>query len=131
MDTVFLAVAQRYEVLIDTRGKQIDNYWFNVTLSTTGFCGTSKNPAPAAIFRYNGASATSLPTNPGKRPNDTLCQDRGDYSPIVPRNAPREGFTPAVAAQDSLPVSLSFPPQSQTVQWYVNASSMDVDWGAP
>ncbi|KAK7984760.1 laccase precursor [Apiospora saccharicola] len=131
MDTVFLAVAQRYEVLIDTRGKQVDNYWFNVTLSTTGFCGTSKNPAPAAIFRYDGASATSLPSIPGKRPNDTLCQDRGDYSPIIPRNAPREGFTPAVAAQDSLPVSLSFPPQSQTVQWYVNASSMDVDWGVP
>ncbi|KAK7914903.1 hypothetical protein PG985_012606 [Apiospora marii] len=131
MDTVFLAVAQRYEVLIDTRGKPVDNYWFNVTLSATGLCGTSKNPAPAAIVRYDGASATKLPTNPGKRPTDTLCQDRGDYSPIIQRSAPREGFTPTVAAQDSLPVSLTFPPKSKTVSWYVNGSSMDVDWGMP
>lgn len=52
--SLFLGIGQRYDVTIDA-SQAVGNYWFNVTYSSTGACGSSKNPHPAAIFSYAGA----------------------------------------------------------------------------
>ncbi|KAK6068603.1 multicopper oxidase [Seiridium cupressi] len=126
---VFLGVGQRYDIIIDA-SEAVDNYWFNVTLSGTGLCGTSNNPAPAAIFRYDGA-ADALPTDPGTEPADSLCNDRNDFVPIIERTTSAADITPAVLLNDNLPVTLSFPPLSTTVTWFVNGSAIDVQWDHP
>ncbi|KAI8628230.1 multicopper oxidase [Xylariaceae sp. FL1651] len=129
VSTVFLGVGQRYDVIIDASAG-MGSYWFNVSLSATGLCGTSNNPAPAAIFRYDGAD-DSLPTTPGTKPADSLCSDQNDWVPYHANTVPSNEFTPAMAVSDNLPVTLSIPPLSQTVAWFVNASSMRVDWEMP
>ncbi|KAH6646044.1 multicopper oxidase [Truncatella angustata] len=126
---VFLGVGQRYDVIIEAT-EAVDNYWFNVTLSSTGLCGASDNVAPAAVFRYDGA-ADALPTDPGTAPADSLCNDRDDLVPIVTRAASVTEITPAVLLNDNLPVTLSFPPLSSTVTWFVNGSAIDVQWDRP
>lgn len=126
---VFLGVGQRYDIIIDA-SEAVDNYWFNVTLSGTGLCGASNNPSPAAIFRYEGASDT-LPTNPGTAPADSLCSDRDDFVPVVQRTASITDITPAVLLNDNLAVTLSMPPLSNTVTWFVNGSAIDVQWDRP
>lgn len=126
---VFLGVGQRYDIIIDA-SEAVDSYWFNVTLSGTGLCGTSNNPAPAAIFRYEGASET-LPTDPGTAPADSLCDDRNDFVPIVTRSTSATDITPGVLVNDNLPVTLSLPPLASTVTWYVNGSAIDVQWDKP
>jgi FtsP/CotA-like multicopper oxidase with cupredoxin domain len=127
---VFLGVGQRYDIIIDA-SQPVDSYWFNVTLSGTGLCGSSNNPAPAAIFRYDGA-ADALPTDAGTAPPDSLCNDRSDLAPIVTRNAGSAAdLTPTVLTNDNLAVTLSIPPLGRTVTWFVNGSAVDVQWDRP
>jgi len=57
LNSLFLGIGQRYGVTIDA-SQAVGNYWFNVTYSGTGACGSSNNPHPAAIFSYVGASNT-------------------------------------------------------------------------
>lgn len=131
-DTVFLGVGQRYDVLIDA-SQSVGSYWFNATLSPTGRCGTSNNPAPAAIFRYEGAS-DDLPTDPGTRPTDTLCGDRTDLVPVVKRSAgSASDLTPAVLADDNLALTLinNATSNGTTVLWPVNGSAIRVEWDKP
>jgi FtsP/CotA-like multicopper oxidase with cupredoxin domain len=127
-DNLFLGIGQRYDVIIDA-SQTVGNYWFNVTFSSTGLCGFSRNPAPAAIFRYEGANE-ELPAAAGLRPIDSLCSDRNDITPIIRRSAPPENFNP-FESRTNLPVELSFPPLSPTVTWYINESSIYVDWDRP
>ncbi|KAI1817913.1 multicopper oxidase [Poronia punctata] len=129
VNTIFLGIGQRYDVIIDAT-EPVDNYWFNVTLSVVGLCGTSKVNRPAAIFHYEGAG-NSLPTTRGTRPADTFCSDQNDWEPYHAHTVDSSQFTPAVGLADNLPVTLSFPPLSSTVTWYVNASAVKVDWGHP
>lgn len=129
VSTIFLGIGQRYDVIIDA-SQPADNYWFNVTLSSVGLCGTTKVNGPAAIFRYQDAG-NSLPTTRGTKPADTFCQDQGDWEPYHAHNVPASEFTPSVAVSDNLPVTLSIPPLSNTVTWFVNASSIKIDWGHP
>ncbi|KAF3010279.1 hypothetical protein G7054_g334 [Neopestalotiopsis clavispora] len=127
LNNIFLGTGQRYDVLIDA-SKAVGNYWFNVTLSPTNLCGTSNNPRPAAIFRYQGAKAVN-PTDPGTVPPDAACQDRTDYTPVVTRTADTTNLGPQV--QDpahNLDISLNF---TTPVSWYVNGSSIDVQWDKP
>lgn len=125
-DSVYLAVGQRVTVTIDA-SHAVGNYWMNVSFSNTFGCGTSNNPAPAAIFSYVGAN-NSLPTNPGVTPPDSLCADNTNLVPIVTRSAPLTAFN---ALQDDLFVNLVNDPTTSKVFWQVNGSSIKVDWGNP
>ncbi|KAI0390094.1 multicopper oxidase [Xylariaceae sp. FL0594] len=121
---VFLGVGQRLDVTIDATNTP-GNYWMNVTLPAANLCGSSLNPAPAAIVHY--ASAPSgLPTNPGTVPPNPGCRDSLSYSPVVTRQAPLDQFTPGVS--NTLDVTVQLAP---LVVWQVNNSSIDVDWDRP
>lgn len=124
--SVYLGIGQRVSVTIDA-SQAVGNYWFNVTTSNTFACGTSNNPAPAAIFSYVGANS-SLPTNPGVVPTDSLCADNLDLVPVVSRTAPLTAFN---ALQDDLFVNFVTDTNVSKVFWQVNGSSVKVDWGNP
>ncbi|KAI1177040.1 multicopper oxidase-domain-containing protein [Nemania sp. FL0916] len=124
MNTVFLGVGQRLDVLID--GSQTPgNYWMNVTFQQTQpvnlACGSSKNLLPAAIVQY-ATAPSGLPTNPGTAPPNAGCRDSLDYKPVVPRQAPLDQF---------MGTELNVTFDANTVLWKVNDSSINVNWDRP
>jgi FtsP/CotA-like multicopper oxidase with cupredoxin domain len=123
-DNVFLGVGQRLDVTIDATNTP-GNYWMNVTLPVANLCGSSLNPAPAAIVHYSSVP-NGLPTNPGTIPTNPGCRDSLSYSPVVTRQAPLDQFTPS--ANNTLDVTLSTAP---LVVWKINNSSISVDWDRP
>lgn len=125
--SLYLGVGARYDVTIDA-SQPVANYWFNVTLSKSGLCGTSNNPHPAAILKYAGAKDLN-PSDPGVPPQDFLCADQTDFVPIVTRRVPRNQFTGSVS--QSLAVTLAVDAAASKVFWKVNNSAIDVDWEKP
>jgi len=125
-DHVYMAVGQRYDVIIDARA-DVGNYWINASFSSVIQCGQSRNPHPAAILHYDGAPDT-LPKDQGAKPTDTFCADNLDYVPIVPRKAPLELFTPE---QNNLQVALEVDTRISRVFWTINSSAIDIDWEKP
>lgn len=126
VDSLFLAVGQRYDVTIDA-SKTPGNYWFNVTFGGSAFCGGSLHPNPAAIFHYANAPG-GLPTKQGTPPIDHQCLDNMNLSPVVTRSAPVSGFVKKPG--NTLPVTLDLTGTPLFV-WKVNASAINVDWQKP
>ncbi|KAM7186241.1 laccase [Rhypophila sp. PSN 637] len=128
--SIFLAIGQRYDVTIDA-SQAVGNYWFNVTFAASGLCGVSRMPFPAAIFQYEGASSTALPTNKGVAPPDSLCQDNTSFVPIVTRSAPASSF----AATPSNSLDLNLVTQTwqgqQRVYWKIKGQDMNITWDEP
>ncbi|KAK0653156.1 laccase [Cercophora newfieldiana] len=128
--SLFLAVGQRYDVTI-VASQAVGNYWFNVTFSGNGLCGNSFMPKPAAIFQYDGASSTALPTNPGTPPPDHNCEDNTNFVPIVTRTVPAANFT--ATPTNDLPVALTTKIWEgvQRVYWEVKGQDMNITWDEP
>ncbi|KAK4183168.1 laccase [Podospora australis] len=126
VDSLFLAVGQRYDVTIDAN-KSVGNYWFNVTYGGAAFCGVSNNPNPAAIFHYAGAPG-GVPTNRGTPSIDHQCADLPNLTPVVTRTVPVSGFTKK--ADNTLPVTLDLSGTPLFV-WKVNGSAINVQWEKP
>ncbi|KAI1360976.1 multicopper oxidase-domain-containing protein [Xylaria arbuscula] len=124
---VFLGIGQRMDVTIDA-SKTPGNYWVNVTMPPTSRCGTSLNPAPAAILHYAGAPVSN-PTNPGTPQPDAQCRDSLSYVPVVTRSAPLDQFT--ASAKNTLDVTLESPPTAPLVHWKINGTSINVNWDRP
>lgn len=125
VNSLFLAVGQRYDVTIDA-DKPVDNYWFNVTFGPAA-CGGSLHPSPAAIFHYAGAPG-GLPTDPGVAPPSHECLDTLNTTPVVPRNVPVNSFVKRPG--NTLPVTLDTS-GTPLFTWKVNGSAINVDWGKP
>ncbi|KAH8899914.1 hypothetical protein GQ53DRAFT_869150 [Thozetella sp. PMI_491] len=126
-DSLYLGIGQRYDVTIDA-SQNPGNFWINATFSSTGVCGNSRNPHPAAILTYEGVPE-GLPTDPGSRPPESRCEDLTSLVPIVPRTVPTGQFT---GAQDQrLAVTLDVDTVASRVFWKVNGSAMDVVWEKP
>lgn len=125
-DSIFMTVGQRFDVTIDA-SQEVDNYWFNVTMGTSGACGTSYIEYPASIFTYKGADKMALPTNPGSVPADKKCEDTMDLVPVIAREPTLEGFEPV--GEHNIPVELS---RNDThVFWNVHGTPMMVAWDYP
>jgi FtsP/CotA-like multicopper oxidase with cupredoxin domain len=124
---LFLGVGQRYDVIVEAN-QPVANYWFNATLESANNCGHTRNPYPAAIFRYEGASTTALPTNQGT-PVTATCNGETGFSPIVKRTLSASQFQPS-----DLPVSLAFPThpdRGQVFEWRVKNTPISVEWEHP
>ncbi|KAK3369580.1 Cupredoxin [Lasiosphaeria ovina] len=124
--TLFLGVGQRYDVIIDA-SQPVANYWFNATLESANNCGKTRNPFPAAIFHYDGASTTGLPTNRGT-PVVATCAGETGFAPIVTRTVPAASFAPS-----TLPIDLAFPtgPRGQVFEWSIRNTPIVVEWDHP
>jgi len=122
-----VAIGQRYDVTIDA-SQAVGNYWFNATFVTTGACGLSNNPAPAAIFRYQGAPLTK-PTSSSPIASMSTCTDPYDLQPVVKRTITTNGFRPAI--NNTLDVKLDLSDPNQLFTWQMNASAINVDWNKP
>lgn len=125
--TLFLAIGQRYDVIIEAT-QPVGNYWFNATLDSSGLCGLSNNPFPAAIFSYQGAP-DALPTDPGARVTAN-CHDTTGFTPVVGRTLDPSTFE---ANEEQLDINLSTAVTSRGTifQWLVNGSTIDVEWDKP
>jgi len=128
--SLFLAVGQRYDVTIDA-SQAVGNYWFNVTFAASGLCGVSNIRFPAAIFQYEGASNTALPTIKGTPPPDSKCEDTTNLVPIVTRTAPSASFS--ATPNNDLDVNLAVQnwQGQQRVYWKVKGQDMNITWDEP
>lgn len=124
--SLFIGVGQRYDVIVEAN-QAVDNYWFNATLAAGGACGASHNPYPAAIFHYDGASTTALPTKPGT-PLVAACAGETGFTPVVTRTLSPSLFTPT-----TLNVSLTQPTyaRGQVFEWHVRNTAISVEWDHP
>ncbi|KAK3940894.1 multicopper oxidase-domain-containing protein [Diplogelasinospora grovesii] len=130
VESLYIGVGQRYDVIINA-SRPVDNYWFNVSFSS-GPCGLSNNPHPAAIFSYSGASDDSLPKAAGAAPPDTHCADALTYSPVVTRTASlASSFTPNAGNSLDTNIQISRDANVARVFWPVNNSPMHVSWNHP
>ena len=123
---LFLGVGQRYDVIVEAN-QPVGNYWFNATLEVSNNCGRTRNPFPAAIFQYDGASSTALPTNRGT-PVVAACDGETGFRPIVTRT-----INPASFAPSTLPVALSRPTTERgpVFEWRVRGTPINVEWDHP
>jgi len=128
--SIFLAVGQRYDVTIDA-SQNVGNYWFNVTFASSGLCGVSNIRLPAAIFDYEGANTTALPTISGTPPPDSLCEDNTNYSPIVTRTAPAASFVASAANDLDLNIAVQNWEGQQRVYWKIKGQDMNITWDEP
>jgi len=128
--SLFLAVGQRYDVTIDA-SQAVGNYWFNVTFAASGLCGVSNIRFPAAIFQYEGASNTALPTIQGTPPPDSLCQDNTNLVPIVTRTAPSASFTATPSNDLDINLAVQNWQGQQRVYWKVKGQDMNITWDEP
>lgn len=123
-DSLYVGIGQRYDVTIDA-SQAVDNYWFNVTFGGSGLCGTSNNPAPAAVVRYEGAPAGGQPYD-GAAYVDHNCLDFLNYTPVVPRkDVPVASFV--ANTNNSMEVVLT----TNANKWKVGGSTLNVDWNKP
>ncbi|KAK3356546.1 laccase, partial [Lasiosphaeria hispida] len=128
--SLFLAVGQRYDVTIDANAS-VGNYWFNVTLAASGLCGVTEIPFPAAIFQYDGASSTALPTTTGTTPPDSRCEDNTSFTPVVTRSAPAASFTATPANDLDVNLAVETWEGQQRVYWKVQGQDMNITWDEP
>ncbi|KAK4249145.1 extracellular laccase [Corynascus novoguineensis] len=124
VDSLFLGVGQRYDVVIDASSTP-GNYWFNVTFGGANACGGSRHPNPAAIFHYAGAP-DALPTDEGTPPVDHQCLDLDNLTPVLERNVPVNDFVQNPG--NTLDISLDLTP---IFVWKINGSAINIDWGKP
>ncbi|KAI0601470.1 laccase [Biscogniauxia sp. FL1348] len=127
MPSLFVAIGQRYDVIIDA-DQAVGNYWFNATVQS-GLCGATTNTAAASIFSYDGASTSSLPTDVGVPLNTPPCVDNTGFVPVVSRSAPSDQFT----GDNILDITLATPMINNTpvFRWQVNSQNIDVMWDMP
>jgi len=128
--SIFVALGQRYDVTIDASAA-VGNYWFNVTFAASGLCGVSNIRFPAAIFDYEGANTTALPTNPGTPPPDSLCEDNTNFSPVITRSAPAPSFTATPDNDIDVNIAVQTWEGQQRVYWKVKGSNMNITWDEP
>ncbi|KAH9885161.1 laccase [Xylariomycetidae sp. FL2044] len=126
VESLFLAVGQRYDVLIDA-DQDVGSYWFNATVRG-GLCGMSANTAPAAIFRYDGAT-DDIPEDPGTPITTVACVDNTGFVPVVSRTAPADEFT----GDEVLDVTLDTQTRgnASVFRWQINGQDIDVMWDKP
>ncbi|PKS05757.1 hypothetical protein jhhlp_007586 [Lomentospora prolificans] len=125
---IFLAVGQRYDVIIEAN-QPVDNYWFNVTLESRNNCGRSENPYPAAIFSYEGADEGALPTERGE-PFAAGCENEVGLVPwlrrhLDPADFVEPGLLNITLEQPELPV------QGKVFRWEINDVDIEVEWDHP
>ncbi|KAK0650008.1 laccase [Cercophora newfieldiana] len=128
--SLFVAVGQRYDVTIDASAA-VGNYWFNVTFASSGLCGVSNIRLPAAIFDYEGANTTALPTNPGTPPPDSLCEDRTNFTPVITRSPPANSFIATPENDLDVNIAVQNWEGQQRVYWQVKGSDMNITWDEP
>lgn len=124
--SLFMGVGQRYDIILEAN-QPVANYWLNATLEANNNCGHSRNPYPAAILSYSGASPSALPTNRGT-PVVATCNGEKGFSPVVTRTLSPSLFQPSI-----LPVDLEFPttPRGQIFEWKVKNTAISVEWNHP
>ncbi|CAI4212266.1 unnamed protein product [Parascedosporium putredinis] len=124
---IFLAVGQRYDVIVEAN-QPVGNYWFNVTLEATNRCGRSDNKFPAAIFSYEGADDTALPTDQGVA-FAAACENEKDLVPWLRRNLDPADFEP-----HEMTVTLEQPVvdfRGKVFRWEINDVDIEIEWDHP
>ena len=135
VSTLFMGIGQRYDIVIQGKSEEEiagdpgnGNYWINATQPTSGLCGSTQPPRPAAILSYDYPNATDqFPIVEGIVPEDLRCEDTTDFMPVVRREIPRSEFS--VSPSNTLSFNLSV--TTTEVLWTVNNSALNVIWEKP
>jgi len=127
-DQLFLAVGQRYDVIIDA-SQDVDSYWFNATLAASGLCGATLNKQAAAIFSYEGAGS-GTPTRSGAPIHAGCDDDPAGFAPIVARQPSQSDFSSHLQQLD-VNLTTVVSSRGNIFRWTVNGNTMDAQWDKP
>ncbi|KAJ4406503.1 hypothetical protein N0V85_004493 [Neurospora sp. IMI 360204] len=140
VSSLFIAIGQRYDIIIQGKSEEEiasdpgnGNYWINATQPTNGVCGNF-NGKPAAILSYDlypNTTTDQLPIVDGPVPEDSRCEDRTDFRPVVVRDIPPSEFS--VSPSNTLPVHLELRNDTNQTKvfWTVNDIALNVSWEKP
>lgn len=131
VDWLFLAIGQRYDVLI-TANQTASSYWFRAEVQNQ--CGANANNGNIkSIFSYSNTTS-SIPTSSATTYTQS-CSDETGLIPWVSKNVPSAQFA---AQNKQLDVQLSAGTNatysvngSIVVQWSLDGNLMHVDWEDP
>lgn len=136
VDELVLGVGQRYDVIIKANQKK-DNYWLHVGTGNAGNFGPTNPPCDGplategktkAVFSYKGAPA-GLPTGTGSGNLTAGCGDLDHaLTPVVSTTVPSGGINDDFEVGFA-PANTSV--QGQYVSWFINDSSIAIDWNKP
>lgn len=131
VDWVFIAIGQRYDVLI-TANETVDNYWFRAEVQTP--CGSNNNNGNIkSIFSYEGAS-DSYPTSNGSSYVGG-CSDQTGLVPYVQKDVPSDQFqaqSQSLEMLHDLGTKASWSVNgSSVVQWAFNGEMITINWDKP
>ncbi|KAJ1548805.1 hypothetical protein HK405_014742 [Cladochytrium tenue] len=129
--TLGIALGQRYEVIFDA-DQDIGNYWIRAVPQTT--CEGHNNPASIkAILRYDGADTSSDPSSSAYTYTDECSDITWSLEPVLEVPFGTVNGSAGTLITDDLPtaVAITTVGDISEVKWYLNGTSMEVDWNNP
>ncbi|KAL1302280.1 hypothetical protein AAFC00_002698 [Neodothiora populina] len=131
VDWLFIAIGQRYDVLI-TANQAVKNYWFRAEAQID--CGENWNNGNIkSIFSYEGSNLSALPTTTATSYTKG-CVDQTGLVPWWKKDVPRDVFTAQVKELDvlfSVGKKASWSNGVSVVQWSINGTMMAINWEQP
>jgi FtsP/CotA-like multicopper oxidase with cupredoxin domain len=122
-----IGIGQRYDIVF-TADQDVSSYWLRIRPGNPA-CGQAQiysNSAVTvgAILNYQGANSTT-PTSTGLG-TATTCDDEV-YEPFITLPVPSDSFV-----SEFTPIDITFGRSTTNlVNWFINSSSLDVDWEMP
>lgn len=128
-DWIFIAVGQRYDVIVTTN-QTVDNYWLRAEVQDQAGpdCGRNKNNGHIkSIFRYKGAS----PNNPTSTATGYTmsCSDEV-FKPYKDTFVPSEPLTQGGVLNTAIDIGVDTH-NNTLVTWGINMTAMSVMWNKP
>ncbi|KAJ9608273.1 laccase, multicopper oxidase, benzenediol:oxygen oxidorectuctase [Cladophialophora chaetospira] len=131
---LFIGIGQRYDVIIEAN-QAVDNYWFHVV--PVGGCSNNLNSNAVAIFTYQGANSTGLPSSASRNngPTGAAASDCTDPNsqliPYVKLDVPSNYTIPESSRLDVGFAIVQNQQQQTLFQWNLNFTAMSVQWDHP
>ncbi|GME31209.1 Laccase-1 precursor [Neofusicoccum parvum] len=133
--SIMIGIGQRYDIVFKA-DQPASNYWIRSEIAS---CSQNTitdyaNIVPGGILNYQGVDATDLPvsTTSTIETRDCIAEPIDKLVPWWKTTVPRDQFEAQI--QD---INLTFNgnatigTESGFVQWFLNDSAMDVNWGKP
>lgn len=133
--SIMIGIGQRYDIVFTTDQPE-SNYWLRSEIAA---CSTNDitdyaDIVPGGILNYESIDKTDLPVSTKSVIENNVCVAE-PYSQLVPwweTIVPEDQFAAAVSGIDlTLNTNTTIDGESGFVQWFLNDSAMNVDWGRP
>ncbi|KAL0260860.1 laccase, multicopper oxidase, benzenediol:oxygen oxidorectuctase [Diplodia seriata] len=132
--SIMMGIGQRYDIVF-TADQPASNYWMRAEIAdcSNNLLKGSSSVVLGGILNYDGFDKTDLPVSSSSTIETSACANE-PYTKLIPwweTTVPKDQFAASLEGID-LTFNGAATVENQTVvQWYLNDSAMNVDWGRP